>query len=358
MNKIKIIATAQMRKGTFEAKFIPLAMVDMVEKIYVLRKSNGPDIPKVQYLILPAISRFKLFSFLIPIFLIKYTIKLKADFILSYHLIPHAFYAFIASHVSQRPFIFCQTGGYSEILSNKYFIGWIIRNVLKSAYFINVPGKQSLEFRAKQIGSAKKIGVLHSTIDTNEFKPDDNISTDIDILFVGSLIERKQVDKIIISFKEIVNQYPNCKLAIVGEGQDKFKLLALSKSLMLENNITFYGFQNNVKSFLLRSKIFIMASKVEGLPVALMEAMACEKLVIAPAVDNIPTVLIDNLTGLLLINSDQKEINNTLLYAYSNYSSLDSLRKNARLKIEEEYSYSIAIKKWENIFNERSIGKN
>ena len=93
-----------------------------------------------------------------------------------------------------------------------------------------------------------------------------------------------------------------------------------------------------------------MFSTMEGLPVALMEAMSCQKLVIAPAVDNIPTVLIDKKTGYLLKKNDFTKLKERMMYAYENYDKLGNLRENARKKIVDEYSYENAIKKWQKIF--------
>ena len=118
------------------------------------------------------------------------------------------------------------------------------------------------------------------------------------------------------------------------------------------NFLSFYGFQKNVLTFLQRSKIFIMASKIEGLPVALMEAMSCEKTVIAPSVDNIPTVLINNKTGYLLDKENTKnDISKILDCAYKNYLEGDFLMKNARNIIIEKYSYRYAIEKWHKILD-------
>ena len=90
---------------------------------------------------------------------------------------------------------------------------------------------------------------------------------------------------------------------------------------------------------------------MEGLPVALMEAMASGLLCIAPAVDNIPTVLRTGETGYLMPDSEQSTINKTLDEAFNNYSTNTILRDNARLEIFNNYSYSYAINKWNELIN-------
>jgi len=348
-----IISTAKMAHGTFQAKFLPLSMLTTVKKIYVLRKEMGPKIDKLHYIILPKICRFSFFNLIItPFYLLYFTIKLKADLILSYHLVPHAFFAYFCSLITKKPFIFAQTGGHSQILFQRFFLKVFISKIFNRAKYVLVPGKQSQEFWKSYFKESVKIEVLHSTINTEKFKSDDNIDKDIDVLYVGSLVKRKQVDLIIDSFNDFLKLNPETKLGIVGTGPLEDLLKRKVYNFHIQDNVKFYGFQKNVLNFLQRSKIFIMASKVEGLPVALMEAMSCEKTVIAPSVDNIPTVLINNKTGYLLNKENTKnDISEVLDSAYKNYSEGDFLMKNARDIIVENYSYNSSILKWQVILN-------
>ena len=132
-----IISSAKMGQGTFQAKFIPLSKVEMVEKIYVVRKDVGPKIPKVEYLVLPKMCRFFLFNLLLtPMILAYYTIKLKADLIIAYHLVPHAFFAWFVSLISKKTFIFGQTGGESQEIAQKFILKHFVKIVLKKAKII------------------------------------------------------------------------------------------------------------------------------------------------------------------------------------------------------------------------------
>jgi len=344
-----IVSSSRMRHGTFQAKYIPLSKVEKIKKIYVIRKSKGPKIPKVKYIILPKFCRYSLLNFIfVPIFLTYYVKKMKADYILGYHLVPHGFFTFFASLITRKPHIICQTGGILPLLAKKPFLGLIIKKIISSTKVFNVPGQQSIDFWIKQSIPKNKLNILHSTIDTDKFSPS-NDKKDIDFLYVGALNERKRVKQIIYAFKSVTKIYPKAKLGIVGKGPDKFFLFALVSSLGIKKNVIFYGFQKNIKQYISRSKIFVMYSTIEGLPVALMEAMSCGKVVIAPKVDNIPSVLVSNNTGFLLSGDNLRELKDKLIKAYDNYDELKLLRENARNMIIDRYSYNTAIKKWEQI---------
>lgn len=342
-----------MKKGTFEAKFIPLSKVDIVEKIYVLRREKGPAINKVEYIILPRVCRISMFSlFIVPIYLLYFSIKIRPSYLISYHIIPHAFFVFFVGTITKIPFIVTQTGGKIQQLISKKFMRYWVLNILNKAKYINVPGYQSKNFWIEQGINKEKINVLHSTIDTGEFSPEDS-QTKYDFIFVGNLTPRKQIDKIINAFHLVQNKVPAATLAIVGDGKQFKELNDLVKKLDLEKNVFFLGFQNDVKKYLLLSKIFVMASKIEGLPVALMEAMALERLVIAPMVDNIPSVLCEE-TGIPLNINEISELFDKMYYALTNFYNLKLLRENARVIIDKKYSNQSAIVKWNQILNEEN----
>ena len=64
-DRLRIICSCRMGPGTFEAKFIPLCKVDIVEEIIVVRKEKGPYIPKLKYVVLPKICSSPFINFII-----------------------------------------------------------------------------------------------------------------------------------------------------------------------------------------------------------------------------------------------------------------------------------------------------
>lgn len=347
---MKLLVTAKMTHGTFPAKFNPLSQINKIEKIYVVRKEMGFPIEKIEYLVLPKIARFPLVNLLItPIIILYQAIKLKPSFIVGYHFVPHAIFAFIAGKLTRTPIIFCQTGGECQTYLKKPFVSRVVKFLLNGSYRFNVPGKQSYQFWIENGIKKEKISILHSTINTEVFTPANSANFNYDILYVGGLNERKRVDWIIKGVADLQKENVYCKLAIVGDGPLMSNLKQLVTNLNISEQVEFLGFQKNVKQFHDKAKIFVMTSDMEGLPVALMEAMSCEKLVVAPSVDNIPTVLIDNETGFSFSKDDFSNFLDKLRNAVVNFNSLENLRKNARKKIVDEYSYPVAVEKWKRI---------
>ena len=354
---MRLLVSAKMGHGTFQAKFVPLSKVARIESIHVLRKSSGPLIEKVKYAILPRITRYPLFNLVItPLQLVRFAWKIKPRYLISYHFLPHAIFVWIASKMTGIPFIFCQTGGYVESYATGILKGRIVKRILKSAYHINVPGKESVRFWVELGINSRKISVLHSTIDTDKILPNsDNMYYKYDFVFVGRLDAVKRIDWIINAISNIKSSGRSYRLAIVGDGPLRNELKRLVEKLGMTATIEFLGFQENVFQFLDVSKVMVMASKSEGLPVALMEAMASEKLVIAPSVNNIPSVVADGITGFLFNPMKFGELQDAMLNAIENYEAYTTMRKNARKVIVENYSYAVAERKWNEIlFKEKS----
>ncbi len=352
---MKIIATAKMAHGTFQAKFIPLSKIEEVEKIFVLRKSIGPEIDKVEYVLLPTLTNFSFFNLIItPILLAYYTNKYKADLILSYHVIPHAFFAFFASILTKKPFIIGQTGTLIQRISEKKLIGKGILFVIKKAVYLNVPGNLSKEFWIKMGVSKEKINILHSTIDTNYFKPEDH-QKKYDFIYLGRIAPEKGVDLIVRAFKELLNKHPNSKLLIVGDGNELPIIRKMILEFGIQSNVTLTGFQDNVKKWLNLSSIFVMSSNSEGLPTSLMQAMACELICISSNVGNISDLINNNKNGFIFNEINEIELYKLMLNAFGNFNSFSEMRIDARKSIIEKHSYSNAIELWGNLFQSLNL---
>lgn len=105
----------------------------------------------------------------------------------------------------------------------------------------------------------------------------DNRSTCPTIICVSRMIHDKGLEDAIVSFKQIVSSYPNARMLLVGDGELRDVLKALSVSLSLENNIIFTGFVPNsqIINYYHQADLFLLPSWNEGFPIVLFEAMGC-----------------------------------------------------------------------------------
>ena len=143
------------------------------------------------------------------------------------------------------------------------------------------------------INSEKSI-VIHNPV-VNDFlikksnEPLENIYFDHKnipmVLGVGRLTSQKNFSLLIKSFA-IVREKIEAKLVILGEGPLREELKQLSKDLRIEKDVHLPGFVDNPFAWMKNSKVFVLSSNYEGLPNALIQAMACGTQVIST---NCPT---------------------------------------------------------------------
>jgi glycosyltransferase involved in cell wall biosynthesis len=346
--KFNIVSTCRMGAGTFEAKFKPLSLCEDVDKIVIVRKELGPVIPKVLYRVLPKICKNPLMNMLItPFVIIREVKKHKARFILAYHYVPHFYLAFIASIFTRTPYILGQTGSDVEKLAAKPLKGAFLRMVVKKAVYLNVPGNKSLNFW-NGLGF-DNVQILHSSIDTDYYVPSE-AKKEYDFIYIGRLEDYKGVNRIIEAMKRLVGKNPALSLAIVGYGSQEDDLKRMVEGCGLAANVSFHGFQKDIRSWLYKSRIFVMASDNEGLPCALMEAMSCGMICITSLVGNIGDILLDGETGFGFHLSEVDRLCYLMEYVYNNQDSLQELQDRAREIIVKEHSYRSSIELWEKEF--------
>lgn len=94
------------------------------------------------------------------------------------------------------------------------------------------------------------------------------------IVNVGRLVTQKNQKLLIEAFLQVLTKYPHLKLLIYGSGPLERELKSYVKHLNLENKVFFKGEVDDIKTAILKAKMFVLSSDYEGMPNALMEAMA------------------------------------------------------------------------------------
>ncbi len=339
-----------MGNGAIQAKLEPLSQVKEINNIFFLRKKEGPKIRKVHYIILPSLCNISIFNLLLtPIILTYYALKLKPSFIISYHIIPYAFFAAIASLLSRRPYFICQTGELiQQISSRNKALTIILKMIIKRSMKFCVPGKSSVKYW-KSIGiPSSKMVILHSTVDTDKYQLSLTPNRTYDFIYVGRIAKDKRPVHLIQSFSLLVKRYPNVRLLIVGDGPLISKIKALVYHLNINNNVHFAGYHLEVLPWLYKSKFILLASEVEGLPCAIMEGMSTGLIPITTNVGNLSDVIINGNTGYLLDDkNDKKEFAEKMsVLLNKEHAEVESMRMKAREIIVERHSHKISYLKW------------
>lgn len=125
---------------------------------------------------------------------------------------------------------------------------------------------------------------------------------DDDVLFlsVGRLVYQKAHEYLVSAMSIVVQDAPNAKVGICGDGALRNDLEMQIHSLRLEEHIRLFGMRDDVIKYLAAADVFVLPSRWEGLPIALLEAMSAGLPVIATRVEGVNEVVQDGIHGLLV----------------------------------------------------------
>jgi L-malate glycosyltransferase len=111
---------------------------------------------------------------------------------------------------------------------------------------------------------------------------------------------QKRLDDWVRAARVLRTRHPGVHFLIVGDGPLREDVVSLIRALDLEGVVHLPGIQEDVRPFLASMDVYMMSSEFEGLPVALLEAMAMECAVVATSVGGIPEVVRPGETGILV----------------------------------------------------------
>lgn len=120
------------------------------------------------------------------------------------------------------------------------------------------------------------------------------------VITVGRLEPQKGIVHFLDAAAIVLKTVPNCQFLIVGDGPDRTSLESHAAELGIAPSVTFTGPRPDVPELLKTSNVFVLASLWEGMPNALLEAMAAGLPVVATAVEGSREIVTNNENGLLV----------------------------------------------------------
>lgn len=164
--------------------------------------------------------------------------------------------------------------------------------------------------------------------------------------------EVKGFDNLIRSWSSVCHSYLDWSLVIAGNYDEKS--LAFLNDLIQETNsinVKFLGFRNDIDNILRRSKVFVLSSRTEGLPMGLLEAMAAGCCCVSFDVVTGPNEIITNgVDGILVENQSIKALTEALEKVMSDEVLLNQLASKAPTALKR-YSLDRILRRWDILFS-------
>lgn len=169
---------------------------------------------------------------------------------------------------------------------------------------------------------------------------------------LGRISPEKGFDALIESVAALVGAGHDLELWIAGEGPSRGELQALIDRRAPRERIALLGHVEDTVALLEALDVFVLSSRREGLPIALLEAMAMTLPVVAYAVDGVPAVIRDGENGILVAPGDQAGFTAALAGLLIDAPLREHLAHAARRTIEERFKLSARVAAEEGIYDQ------
>ena len=192
-------------------------------------------------------------------------------------------------------------------------IAWLVHSwVFARASAVIANSEAVKEFTASHYGvPARRIHVVRNGVEIGEYAGAGGVRSSVrrdlgaadgDILVgtLGRLSREKNLDLFVRMAGEITREFPEARFAIVGEGPCRRAVDSAVRSAGLQSRILLAGGRSDIPDLLSALDLFVTTSDTEGLPNAVMEAMAAGVPVVATRVGGTHEVVSDGVTGLLV----------------------------------------------------------
>ncbi|OHA90762.1 MAG: hypothetical protein A2832_01410 [Candidatus Zambryskibacteria bacterium RIFCSPHIGHO2_01_FULL_44_22b] len=130
----------------------------------------------------------------------------------------------------------------------------------------------------------------------------------------------------------------------MGDGEERENLENMARNLGIYDSVDFRGFVENARTYLSSFDIFVMPSRSEALPYALLEAGFAGLPVIATSVGGIPEIIESGISGALIPSDDSEALLSSLVLFYDNPRMRDRLGDFLKKSVKEKFSLEKVLK--------------
>jgi glycosyltransferase involved in cell wall biosynthesis len=309
-----------------------------------------------QVFYLSRIKRLKIFHFSILRRLVKILKEHNVD-ILHCHAHKATVYGAISAMIARTPVVLAHVHGLgrSRNLRRKLMNILLFRKINRI-----IPVAESVKkdvLKNNWFLSENKFFVLENSVDYERFAvvsiPKKDAKQMLEVpsdafVFgtVGRLAPTKGLSYMIEAFAKVKQQVPSAHLVLLGDGRCKVELEEQAAGTSCTDSIHFPGHRDNIPELLRAMDVFVLSSIAEGMPRAILEAMAAEVPCIATQVGGIPEIINTENVGILVPPANADALAEAMLkVANMPRDRLEKLTESAQNRVTQVYSHDVVRKK-------------
>lgn len=320
--------------------------------------------------ILPSLKKNKFLWLQVPFFvlsefvnMVKICRKEKIDVIHAHWILPQGFLAVLYKRLFNKKIKVVITTHGGDIFGAKFanlIKKWVINNCSVLTVVSNAIKKE-----VAKLGIKKDIPVevISMGVDLSKFNPS-NYSESIKkkysikgpfLLFVGRLSEKKGVKYLIEAMPKVVEKFPEARLLIIGDGEEKDNLTEQAKETgLLGNHIIFTGAIHNsdLPKYYATADVFVGPSVVakggdtEGFGLVFVEAIGSGCIAIASDAPAISDIIINGKTGFVVKQKYSEGISNKVIELLENKNLYETIKKEGREYVLKKFDWKVIAKRY------------
>lgn len=230
----------------------------------------------------------------------------------------------------------------------------IVRFLRKSDAFYQVLSSRSRPYLTSHGFREEQVVLIPNGVDSEKFRPDAQgrpspARPERDIVCVARLQYPKGVDILLHAWGRMMRE-PDAwraelkpRLLLIGEGPLQPQLERIAAALDIQDSVQFLGLRRDVVELLQQAWGFVLPSRWEGMPNALLEAMSCGLPCVATRVSGSEDIIVDGVNGLLVQPEQPEELARALRRIIEDNQLAQRLATEARVTMLRDYQLSAII---------------
>ena len=282
--------------------------------------------------------------------------QFKPDVTLAFFGLPSGAVAWLLKALAGIPYVVSLRGGdvpgfrpYDFWLYHKIAVPWL-HLIWRGAAGV-VANSQGLYDMARAFDARVEIAIIPNGVDVEEFGSPAREWSPARLLSVGRVVYQKGYDVAVRALSGLTEMPWEWK--IVGDGPYLQPLKHIVEEAGLESRVRFLGWEttDEVKKQYAAANLFLHPSRHEGMPNAVLEAMASELPVIATRIAGNEELVVDQQTGLLAPVDDVQGLRASLKQLLDGPKEREAMGRAARKRVSESFGWRRVAEQYQTILN-------
>lgn len=175
------------------------------------------------------------------------------------------------------------------------------------------------------------------------------------VAFSGRFISRKGINYLLDAWSVVIQKFPRARLVLMGDGPLLAEMKGMAVELALTASVDFLGHIQEVTDELRKADIFVLPSLQEGMPNALLEAMACGLPPVATRIGGVTDIILDGENGILVEPADAENLAGGMCRLLENQELTRRIAVRARKTISDRFSLESIAPKYIDLYAKMAL---